>query len=45
MEYAISSESMRLSDENTIINNGVSAITLMDRASHAIFKTNQIIGK
>lgn len=41
MDYAISSESMKLSDENTIINNGVSAITLMDRASHAIF--NEII--
>ena len=37
MEYAISSESMRLSDENTIKKYGVSAIALMERAAHAIF--------
>ena len=37
MEYAISSESMRLSDENTIKKYGVSATALMKRAAHAIF--------
>lgn len=36
MEYAISSESMKLSD-NLTIKNGVSAIELMGRASHALF--------
>lgn len=36
MKFAISSESMKLSDENTI-KSGVSAIKLMDRASHALF--------
>ncbi len=37
MDFAISSESMRLSDEYTIKNCGVSAIQLMDRAANAIF--------
>lgn len=37
MEYAISSESMKLSDENTIKYKGVSAEKLMERASHALF--------
>lgn len=41
MDFAISSESMRLSDEYTINNCGVSAIQLMDRAADAIF--NEII--
>lgn len=36
MIYAVSSESMRLSDEQTI-KNGVSATELMDRAAHALF--------
>lgn len=36
MKYAISSESMKLSDKKTI-ESGVSAIELMDRASHALF--------
>lgn len=36
MEYAISSESMKLSD-NLTIKNGVSAIKLMDRVAYALF--------
>lgn len=43
MKYAISSESMKLSDEKTI-KSGVSAIELMDRASHALFCVAREIG-